>query len=209
MPAAVRNVIAQVAAYKLGTYGNLATGRTMLLSSGSDRYPKGSLVSLMRVAGHRDAGQTACPATRSTANCLDPDHRRGGTGRAAAARDDRCAPFGGAYYTRGLVSLLWDTTTPSGLLNRFDVYADGKLAASALNTHRRATLRLSAGQHTVTVRAIHLSGRTASFTRTVIADATAPRFTMGPSVVLRRGSLTARCRSGSAGPPRTSAGCVR
>jgi hypothetical protein len=41
----------------------------------------------------------------------------------------------------------------------------------------------------VTVRAVHLSGRTASFTRTVITDATAPRFTMGPSVALRRGSL--------------------
>jgi hypothetical protein len=96
---------------------------------------------------------------------------------------------GGEYYTRGLISPLWDTSTPSGLLNRFDVYVDGVRRLSTPNSHRRGTLRLAAGRHTVTVRAIHLSGRTASLTRTVVVDATAPRFTMGPSVVLRRGSL--------------------
>lgn len=189
VPPIVRNVIAQVAAYKLGAYGNLATGRTTMLSSGSDRYPKGQLVSMMRVAGHRDTARTRCPGDalygqlasfRAVAGAAPAGLRLlGMTG---------AKPVGTSYYTRGLVSLLWTTTTPSALLNRFDVYVDGKLAASARNLHRRATLRLSPGPHTVTVRAIHLSNRTSSFTKRVIAGATAPKVTMGPSVVLRRGS---------------------
>ena len=69
------------------------------------------------------------------------------------------------------------------------MYVDGVLAASARNLHRKATLRLAAGRHTVTLRAIHLNGRTASINATVVVDATAPSFTSGPAVVLRTGSL--------------------
>ena len=190
VPAVVRTAIAQVTAYKLGAYGHLATARTTLRSSGSDRYPAGTVVTLNRLSGHRDTGRTECPGDalygqlgtlRALAGAGPANLRLAGmTGAVASA---------GAYHTRGLISPLWDTSTPSGLLHRFDVYVDGKLAASAPNTHRRVSLRLAAGSHTLLVRAIHLSGRTASLTRTVVVDAAAPRFAKGPSVVLRTGSL--------------------
>jgi hypothetical protein len=190
VPAVVRTAIAQVTAYKLGAYGNLATGRTMLRSGGSDRYPAGTLVSLNRVSGHRDTGRTECPGNGlyGQLGTLRALAGAGPSGLRLAAMTGAVA-VGGSYYTRGLISPLWDTGTPSGLLNRFDVFVDGKLAASAPNTHRRVSLRLAAGRHTLLVRAIHLSGRTASVARTVVVDATAPRFTMGPSVALRTGSL--------------------
>jgi hypothetical protein len=190
VPNAVRNVIAQIAAYKLGTYGNLANGRTTMVSSGGDRYPKGRVVSMARISGHRDAGQTACPGDALYSQL--PSFRAIASGAPTRLRllgMTGATRHGTAYYTKGLVSLLWTTTTQSALLNRFNVYVDGVLAASAIRSHRRATLRLPPGRHKVTVRAVHLSGRTASFTRLVIADTTAPRFTTGPAVVLRRGPL--------------------
>ena len=59
--ATVRTAIATVAAYKLGTYGNLPNGRVIMTSGGSDRFAKGQRVPFFRIAGHRDAGQTECP----------------------------------------------------------------------------------------------------------------------------------------------------
>ncbi|HEU4349486.1 MAG TPA: N-acetylmuramoyl-L-alanine amidase [Actinoplanes sp.] len=190
VPARVKTVIAQVAAYKLGAYGNLATGRTMLMSGGSDRYAQGRLAALNRVSGHRDTGRTECPGDVLYGQ-LGSIRSIAGAGPAGLRllRMTGAVAAGAAYYTRGPVSPLWSTTTPSALLNRFDVLVDGRLARSARNSHRKGTIRLPAGRHTVTVRAIHLSGRTASFTRTVIVDATAPRFTTGPSLTLRTGSL--------------------
>jgi hypothetical protein len=147
-------------------------------------------VSFQRISGHRDAGQTACPG-----NVL---YRQLGAIRAMAGagpagfrllRVTGATAVGSAYYTKGLISPMWTTSTPSVLLNRFDVYVDGTLRLSARNIHRRGTLRLTPGRHTLTVRALHMSGRTASFSRTVVVDATAPEFTMGPALVLRKGSL--------------------
>jgi hypothetical protein len=148
------------------------------------------MVELNRVSGHRDTGRTECPGDGLYGQ-LGSLRALAGAGPAGLrlARMTGAVASGGEYFTRGLISPLWDTSTPSALLNRFDVYVDGVRQLSTPNSHRRGTLRLGAGRHTVTVRAIHLSGRTASFTRTVVVDATAPRFTMGPSVVLRKGSL--------------------
>ena len=180
VPPVVRNVIAQVAAYKLGTYGNLATGRTMLESGGTDRFPKGRLVSLNRVSGHRDAGSTTCPGNALYGQ-LGSIRAIAGAGPAGLRLLSMIGATGSGstYRTRGLVSPLWTTSTPSALINRFDVYVDGELAASARNMHRRAALRLSPGQHTVTVRAIHLSGRSASFTVRVVAGAQAQNYSGG------------------------------
>jgi hypothetical protein len=188
--ATVRTAIAQVAAYKLGAYGQWPGGRTALVSNGSDRYAKGTTVAFDRISGHRDAGRTACPG--------DTLYGQLGAIRAVAgaapsglafAQMSGAVRVGGAYYTRGLMTPLWSTRTASGLLHRFDVFVDGKLVVSAPNGHRRTTLRLPAGKHTVLVRAVHLNGRTASVAATVISDATAPIFTQGPYFGLRTGSL--------------------
>ncbi|MCA2217716.1 N-acetylmuramoyl-L-alanine amidase [Jidongwangia harbinensis] len=188
--ATVRTRIAQVAAYKLGAYGQLPGGRSVLVSNGSDRYAKGTSVTFNRISGHRDAGRTACPGDTLYGQL---GAIRGVAGAAPAglgwARMTGAARVGATYYTRGTISPLWTTRTPTAMLNRFDVYVDGKLVAATPNAHRRTTLRLAPGKHTVVVRGIHLSGRTASVAATVVSDATAPVFTQGPSFSLRTGSL--------------------
>lgn len=187
----VRAVIAQVAAYKLGAYGNLATGRTVLVSSGSDRYRKGTRVTFNRISGHRDAGRTACPGTTLYGQ-LGSIRRLAGAGPAGLAweRLNGAVRVGATYYTRGLLSPQWTTRTQSRLMDRFDILVDGVRVSSVRNVYRRGTIRLPAGRHTVTVRAVHLSGRSASITATVISDATPPVFTSGPTLWLRPGSLT-------------------
>jgi hypothetical protein len=186
----VKNVIAQVAAYKLGMYGNLASSRTMLLSSGSDRYAKGRLASLNRISGHRDTGRTECPGNTLYAQL--PSIRAiaaAGPARFGLAGMSGAVRVGAAYYTRGRIQPLWTTSTPSALMNRFDVLVDGEPAVSAPRSNRTAPLDLAPGRHTVTLRAVHLSGRTASRTMTVFSDPTAPAFTTAPAVRVRPGSL--------------------
>jgi hypothetical protein len=187
----VKNVIAQVAAYKLGMYGNLASSRTMLLSSGSDRYAKGSLASLNRISGHRDTGKTECPGDTLYAQL--PSIRAiaaAGPADFALTSIDGTTQVGDTYYTRGPITPLWTTSTPSALMWRFDVLVDGVPVVSAPRSNRTAQLDLPAGQHTLTIRAVHLSGRTASRTVTVVSDPAAPAFTTAPVVRVRPGSLT-------------------
>jgi uncharacterized protein with LGFP repeats len=188
--ARVRTAIARVAAYRLAAYGYPPAGRTALVSNGSDRYAKGTVVGFNRISGHRDAGRTACPG--------DTLYRQLGAIRAISgaapaglvlARMTGAVRAGRTYYTRGVITPQWTTRTASGMLNRFDVFLDGGLVASLPYGHRHTTLRVPAGRHTVVVRGIHLSGRTASVAATVISDATAPVFTRGPWFGLRAGSL--------------------
>ncbi|HEY7272924.1 MAG TPA: N-acetylmuramoyl-L-alanine amidase [Actinoplanes sp.] len=191
-PARVRSVIAQVAAYKLGAYGNNPAGRVVLTSNGSDRYRAGTRVALNRISGHRDTGRTACPGTALYGQ-LGGIRALASAGPAGLGflRMTGATRFGNSYFTRGAVSPLWTLRTASGMLYRFDVIVDGTLVASTPNTHRTAPLHLAAGWHTVTVRAVHLSGRTAIVTARIFSDATAPVFGSAPEVALRRGSLKA------------------
>lgn len=55
--------VARVAAWKLAVAGVPRTGTVALTSAGGSlsRYGAGSVVTLPRVVGHRDVGQTACP----------------------------------------------------------------------------------------------------------------------------------------------------
>jgi uncharacterized protein with LGFP repeats len=191
VPARVRTVIAQVAAYKIGMYGNNPAGRTTLVSSGSDRYATGTRVTLNRVSAHRDTGRTECPgdalygqlgAIRAVAGAGPADLAV--TGLAGAVRT------GSTYYTRGTVTVGWDTGTPSSLMDRFDVLVDGARATSAPGGHRSATVTLPPGRHEVRVRGLHLSGRSATTTaRATFVDRKAPTFEAGPAVALRTGSL--------------------
>ncbi|RZU49233.1 N-acetylmuramoyl-L-alanine amidase [Krasilnikovia cinnamomea] len=186
----VRWVIAQVAAYKIGMYGHLATERTALVSSGGERFPAGTRVTFNRVSGHRDAGRTACPGNALYGQL---GTIRGLAGGAPAgfkmARMTGATQVGAAFYARGPVRPLWTTTTPTALLNRFDVIVDGAVVASAPRAHRTTLLNLNPGRHVVTVRAYHLSGRAVSQTRALVVDRTAPTYTSGPAVWLRGGSL--------------------
>jgi hypothetical protein len=52
--------------WKLGYHGVPVTGRTTLISGGGEtnRYPKGTEVSLKRISGHRDVSPTSCPGQR-------------------------------------------------------------------------------------------------------------------------------------------------
>ena len=188
--ATVKNVIAQVAAYKLGMYGSLATGTATLISSGSDRYASGRAVTLNRISGHRDTGRTECPGNTLYAQlpsiraiAAAAPARFGLTQLTGAVR------VGSTYYTRGSVRPLWSTSTPSGLMNRFDVFVDGRLAVSAPRSNRTTPLDLGPGRHVLTVRAVHLSGRIATSTVSVYSDPTAPSFTSYPSARLRTGSM--------------------
>jgi len=188
--ATVKNVIAQVAAYKLGMYGNLATGRTVLVSSGSDRYVKGARATLNRISGHRDTGRTECPGDTLYAQL--PSIRAlaaAGPANFGLARLRGAVRLGSGYYTRGTIRPLWATSTPSGLMNRFDVFVDGRLVVSAPRSNRTTLLSLGGGRHILTVRAVHLSGRVATTTSAVYSDATAPDYLTYPSVRVRTGSL--------------------
>jgi hypothetical protein len=74
-------------------------------------------------------------------------------------------------------------------MNRFDVFVDGRLVESAPRSNRTTLLRLGPGRHVLIIRAVHLSGRTASATATVYVDATPPSYSAYPTVRVRTGSL--------------------
>jgi len=189
-PARVTTVIAQVAAYKLGMYGNLATGRTVLVSTGSDRYAAGARATLNRISGHRDTGRTECPG--DTLYGQLPSIRAlaaAGPAGFGLARLSGAVRVGPTYYTRGTIRALWSTSTPSGLMYRFDVFVDGRLVVSAPRANRTTLLSLGRGRHILTVRAVHLSGRVATTTTAVYTDTAAPSYPGYPSVRVRTGSL--------------------
>ncbi|GGQ55547.1 hypothetical protein GCM10010166_26020 [Couchioplanes caeruleus subsp. azureus] len=191
VPAHVRTVIAQVAAYKLGTYGNPPAGRTTLISSGSDRYAKGSRAVLNRISGHRDTGRTACPGNvlygqlgtiRGIASAAPADLR--------LTKMNGATRIGGTWFSRGAIRPYWQVDTATTLMHRYDVYVDGTLTASVPAGQRQQLLRLTPGRHTVRVRAVALNGRAAVTETAVFADETLPEFTRGPSVTLRPGSVS-------------------
>ncbi len=188
--AKVRTVIAQLAAYKIAGYGHAPGGRAALVSSGSDRYAKGSTAILNRISGHRDTGMTECPgnvlyrqlgAIRSLASAAPS--------RPAITKINGAVQSGGTWFTRGTIRPYWTPGTVYRLMNRYDVYVDGVLTASVPRDQRQQLLTLTPGKHTIRVQALALNGR-ATYTDTdVYADATLPAFASGPSVSLRTGSL--------------------
>ena len=53
--------LARLAAWKLSMYGRDPQGWTEVTSEGSDKFPKGQVVTLPVIDGHRDTNDTACP----------------------------------------------------------------------------------------------------------------------------------------------------
>ncbi|MET0426552.1 MAG: N-acetylmuramoyl-L-alanine amidase [Actinoplanes sp.] len=188
--ARVRTAVATLAAYKLGAWGNYPNSAVSLTSAGGDRYARGARATFRRIAGHRDAGRTACPGT-SLYGQLGSIRALAGGGPVGLRmlRMTGAVKSGPYLYTRGVIRPLWTLATPSALINRFEVWVDGKLTVATPGSHRLAALRLNPGGHTVIVRALHLSGRSTTVTSKVIADPNAPIFSQAPDVVLRPGSL--------------------
>ncbi len=191
VPGSVKAVIAQVAAYKIGMYGNGTGGTVTMTSAGSNKYRSGAQVRLNRISGHRDAVSTECPGNtlysqlRSIRDLADEPVTGLGISRLTGA-----VRVGDTFATKGRVTVAWGVGTPTRMLSRFEILLDGALVAARPNTHRSIALRLSPGVHTLRVRAIPLAGAPAtSAARTVVADATAPQFTRPPAVGLRTGSL--------------------
>jgi uncharacterized protein with LGFP repeats len=187
---AVRTAIAAVAAYKLGAYGNSPAGRVVLTSGGGNKYPPGARADLYRISGHRDAGRTDCPGDALYAQL--PSIRAIAGAAPTGLRFRRmtgAVKSGSLLFTRGVIKPLWDLATPSALIDRFEIWVDGRLVLAAPGTHRTAILHLPPGGHTVAIRAQHLSGRTRTISVRVVSDGTAPDFTAGPDVALRTGAL--------------------
>ena len=190
VPARVKQVIAQVAAYKIGAYGSAPAGRVAMVSSGSDRFAKGSTAMLNRISGHRDAGKTECPGNILYAQLGSIRSLAGaGPGGLAVTKVNGATKVGGTYYTRGTLRPFWRIGTPTTMLHRFDVFVDDVLTASATRGGRERLLTLSPGRHTIRIRAVALNGRTAVTTAAVLVDRDLPEFTSGPGLSLRTGSL--------------------
>jgi hypothetical protein len=65
--AAMRETVAQVAAWKLGLHDRDPRSSVTLTSGGSTRYSSGTQVTLPRIFGHLDVSSTACPGQRGYA----------------------------------------------------------------------------------------------------------------------------------------------
>ncbi|MBG0560288.1 peptidoglycan recognition protein family protein [Actinoplanes aureus] len=190
IPAAARASVAQLAAYKLGAWGSPPAGRVRLTSGGSDRYPAGKPAVLNRISGHRDTGRTECPGNSLYAQL--PAIRTIAGGAPAGLRYQSlggATAYAGRYYSRGLLQPLWNLSTPTRMLDRFEVWLDGRLLAGAPAWHRRSRVRLTPGAHTVAVKAVHLSGRTSVTSERIIADPVPPSLA-APQVSLRVGTLS-------------------
>ncbi|MEU4688257.1 N-acetylmuramoyl-L-alanine amidase [Actinoplanes sp. NPDC023714] len=190
IPVAARASVAQVAAYKLGAWGSPPAGRVAYVSGGSNKYPAGRTATLSRISGHRDAGSTECPGNALYLQL--PAIRAIAGGAPIGLRYQKLSGAGayaGKFYTRGLLQPLWTLSTPTRMMDRFEVWLDGRLFTAAPAGHRLARLQLPAGEHTVAVKAVHLSGRTSITSARILADPVPPEFTAAPQVALRTGSM--------------------
>ncbi|WP_176731674.1 peptidoglycan recognition protein family protein [Micromonospora rhizosphaerae] len=190
IPAATQDAIAQVAAYKLGQYGNDPLGKVTLTSGVDGKYALGQQVTFNRIGGHRDAVATECPG--------DALYGQLGVIRSKAASVYGLAltgltgtKNGTTYYTKTTTTASWSVSTPSALISRFEVLVDGSVVATTAGTARSAALTLAQGTHTVQVRGVHTLGRTATTpAQTVVADTTAPTFSQVPTLSLRTGGVS-------------------
>ncbi|HWG93141.1 MAG TPA: N-acetylmuramoyl-L-alanine amidase, partial [Mycobacteriales bacterium] len=66
-PAAMKEAVAQVAAWKLDLHGRDPKSSVTMTSGGSTRYAAGTQVTLPRIFGHLDVSSTACPGQRGYA----------------------------------------------------------------------------------------------------------------------------------------------
>ncbi|MFI5556872.1 peptidoglycan recognition protein [Streptomyces sp. NPDC051738] len=189
--------VARVAAWKLGQYGADPAGTVQLTAGASQKnyfgtsYTAGTKYTFNRISGHRDGYNTQCPGNSLYAQL--PTIR---TWAAGPVQGLKVTSVGGAglsgttYYTKGAITARWTATTPASLISKYELLVDGKVAATASSTATSANATLAVGSHTVAVRAVHQSGKTATTAAlNVVAETTAPTFTTTPKLSLRTGTV--------------------
>ena len=185
VPAVTATTIARVAAYKLGLYGYGPSTTAQLTEGASDgKFKLGQVVTFNRISGHRDGVATECP----------------GDALYAQLKNIRIEASSGIWdlalktppsYVRGTVTLTWSVGTPSSQIARFELLVDGKVAGTAAATARSATVPLAAGSRKLQVRAVHVSGNSATTAAaTVVSDTTAPTYPTAPWLSLRSGTVS-------------------
>ncbi|MFG2886862.1 peptidoglycan recognition protein [Streptomyces sp. NPDC048297] len=189
--------VARIASWKLGQYGavpsstvSLTAGATQPSGTGLN-FTAGSTYTFNRISGHRDGYNTACPGTSLYGQL--PTIRAWASGPVQGLNVSSvtgAALSGSTYYTKGAITANWTTTTPGSLISRFELLVDGKAVASASGTATSVGTTLALGNHTVAVRAVHQSGKTATTAAlNFVAETTAPTFTTGPNLSLRTGTV--------------------
>ncbi|WP_327317034.1 peptidoglycan recognition protein [Streptomyces sp. NBC_01235] len=191
--------IARLAAWKLGQYGADPAGTTQLTAGATQTnyfaksFTSGSLYTFNRISGHRDGYNTQCPGGLLYDQL--PTVRAWAAGPVQGLKVTSVAGgaslSGSTYYTKGAVTVNWTATTPGSLISKFELLVDGKVAATAAGTATSASATLALGSHTVAVRAVHQSGRTSTTASlSVVAETTAPTFTIAPKLSLRTGTVS-------------------
>ncbi|MEU6093724.1 peptidoglycan recognition protein [Streptomyces sp. NPDC047079] len=189
--------VARLAAWKLGQYGADPAGTTQLTAGASQKnyfstgFTAGSKYTFNRISGHRDAYNTECPGGLLYDQL--PTIRAWAAGPVQGLKVTSvggASLSGSTYYTKGGITVGWTATTPASLISGFQLLVDGKVAATASGTATSASATLPLGSHSVAVRAVHQSGKTAtSGTLGVVAETTAPTFTTAPQLSLRTGTV--------------------
>ncbi|MGW5246944.1 N-acetylmuramoyl-L-alanine amidase [Streptomyces sp. NPDC004129] len=190
--------IARLAAWKLGQYGADPAGTTQLTAGATQKnyfgasFTAGSTYTFQRISGHRDGYNTECPGG-SLYDQL-PTIRAWAAGPVQNLKVTTLGDAslsGSTYYTKGAVTVNWTATTPSSLIKSFQLLVDGKTVATTAGSATSAAATLPLGSHTVAVRAVHQSGRTAtSASVNVVAETTAPTFPTTPKLSLRTGTVS-------------------
>jgi hypothetical protein len=188
--------IARIAAWKLNMAGVSPTATSTLTEGAKDSYgfTYDKSYTLNAVSGHRNGFATDCPGNQLYTELADIRTYAAGpaTGLAVTAVD---GPYGTtktgpAYVTGTKATVRWTTTTPATLLTGTEVLVDGTTAARTAGGTLSAAVTLTAGRHTLQIRATHISGRTTtSPAATVIADTTKPTYPTAPSAALRTGTV--------------------
>ena len=189
--------VARIAAWKLGQYGVDPNGTATLTAGDSGRnyagktWTKGAKLSFPAIHGHRDNYNTQCPGNRLYGQLATVRSYAAGPATGLTITSVTGAGQSGTtYYTKAGITVNWKTTTPAALITRYELLVDGKVATTTAGSATSATATLAPGTHTVAVRAVHQSGKTATTAAaTVVAETTAPTFTTKPGLALRTGTV--------------------
>jgi hypothetical protein len=171
-----QTAVARVSAYKLGQYGGDPAGKTTLVAGATQtnyhgtRFTAGQSYTFDQISGHRDGFNTQCPGMK-----LYPQLPGIRTLAAGPVQNLKVTDVGGGavlggngYESPGPVTVKWSTTTPSSLISRFELLADGTPVATVEGNLRSARATLPPGTHQLLVKGVHQSGKAVSVTAATV-----------------------------------------